>query len=226
MNKSNVLALLFLGVFIDLLIARSVVAEVTHSTVNIGEPQLNIPRCLSSESNIAEIQSALKANAKSSAKYDGYRRILRADGDQGVELATRLAYAETLAANCSTYEDNVLDLVASVIGNRIRIRRGDIPSVVFQRDQFASSLNIYAESRYRDFLCPQDAALWKKVFIKMSANLAAIKPSAPIPSDAVNYYLYRHSDRFKAPGWKLEEVPLADDKTRECIGVFRDAVWR
>lgn len=194
------------------------------SVSKVDASQSSLPYCVNSESDIEEIQSIQKTNSKTSSKYDGYRKALHADTD--LELAARLVYAETVAANCPDNEGQVLDLIASVIGNRVRIRRGDVESVVFQRDQFASSLNIYAESRYRDFLCPKNDYLWQAALEKTRTNLEKSKPSATIPGDTVNYYLYRHSDRFKAPNWKLEEVAIAEEKTRECIRVFRDSGWK
>jgi hypothetical protein len=183
-----------------------------------------LPRCASSGGALALIEGVQKTNRKTSAKYDGYRKILQ--DATPLELATRLAYAETLAANCPQQEGAVASVVTSVIGNRIRIRGGDAKGVVFQRDQFSSSLNVYPESRYRDFLCPKDDALWKAVLAKMRANLEGSGPGDAIPKDAVNYYLYKHSDRFKVPNWKLAEVPVADEKTRACIRVFRNPAWK
>lgn len=194
------------------------------SAAAAGALHSSLPRCVDSETDIARIQAIQKASSKSPSKYDGYRSTLRAD--TGLELAARLAYAETLAANCPANQPEVLDLVASVIGNRIRIRRGDIASVVFQRDQFASSLNVYAESRYRDFLCPKDRDLWSEAVRKTRANLEGPEPGAAVAPDAVNYYLYRHSQRFKAPDWGLEEMLVADGRVRECIRVFRNGGWK
>lgn len=183
-----------------------------------------LPLCVNDARDIAEMQDVQKANPKTARKYDGYRKLLNKDND--FELVARLAYAETLAANCPQQIDPILELVTSAIGNRIRIRHGDIKSVVFQRDQFASSLNIYSESRYRDFLCPNDGTLWNKTITRMRINLESPKPIASIPADTVNYYLYRHSDRFKAPDWKLEEAMITDEKTRNCIRVFRNPTWK
>lgn len=191
---------------------------------NTGTPNANLPNCVNAEGDIAEIQRLQKTNNNTARKYDGYRDIFRSHPD--LELATRLAYAETLAANCPDQQNQIADLTTSVIGNRIRIRGGDVQSVVLQRDQFASSLNIYPESRYRDLLCPRDAELWRKVQANMRLNLEGQTPTAPIPKDAVNYYLYRHSARFDPPAWKLEEVVPVDQKTRECIRVFRNPAWK
>jgi hypothetical protein len=222
--KQYFAALLILCALIETGFALPSVAETTPPGSKAGAPESSLPVCVNLESDIAKIQDVQKANHRTPAKYDGYRKILHEN--TVLELAARLVYAETVAANCPEQEDRIVDLVALVIGNRIRIRRGDVRSVVFQRDQFASSLNIYPESRYRDFLCPNNEALWKKALTKMRVNLEGAKPSAPIPKDAVNYYLYQHSDRFKAPAWKLEEVLVTDEKTRECIRVFRDPAWR
>lgn len=192
--------------------------EITSSATH------NLPQCINSRRDIAEIQRVQKANAKTPNKYDGYRKSLHASTP--VELVARLIYAETLAANCPELNDRIADLVASVIGNRVRIQRGDINTVVFQKNQFASSLNVYSESRYRDFLCPTNGELWEIALERARINIDNSKPSTEIPKDAVNYYLYKHSDRFKPPNWKLEETPIADKKTRECIRVFRDPAWK
>jgi hypothetical protein len=205
--------------FIRLAVAATALSETKSHVMNSGNPL-----CIEAESDIAKIKHVQQVNQKTSFKYDGYRKALNADTT--LQLATRLAYAETVAANCPEQEAQVVDLIAAVIGNRIRIRHGDVSSVVFQRDQFASSLNIYAESRYRDFLCPADSELWQKTLTTMRAHLEAQKSNAFIPNDSVNYYLYRHSDRLKAPNWKLEEVSIGDSKTRECIRVFRDPRWK
>lgn len=189
-----------------------------------AQSRSELPRCVHSDSVIAAIRAAQQANPRTSRKYDGYREALAADTP--LQLATRLAYAETLAANCAAQNDRIADLITAAVGNRIRIRGGDVASVVWQRDQFASSLNIYRESRYRDFLCPRDEELWRMVTAKMRANLEAATPVALLPKDAVNYYLYRHSERFSAPDWQLQEVALDDASTRACIRLFRAPYWR
>jgi len=224
MTKKYFAAALILFVSIETGLAQPLAAEAITPALKSDAPQANLPRCVDSEVDIAEIRRVQKANDKTSHKYDGYRKALHADTD--LELAARLAYAETLAANCQQQEDQVATLISGVIGNRVRIRRGDVAGVVFQRNQFSSSLNIYPESRYRNFLCPDNDGLWKKTAAQVRANLEAPKQGEPIPKDAVNYYLYRHSNRFKSVVWKLEEVPVTDDKTRECIRVFRDSGWK
>lgn len=223
-GRKYVAAALALSVLAGDGFARPSVAAMAAPVSEAGALQSHLPDCVSSASTIAEIRRLQKANGKTPRKYDGYRQVFHARPP--LELAARLAYAETSAANCPKQEGQIADLVASVIGNRIRIRHGGVAGVVFQRDQFASSLNIYPESRYRDFLCPHDGELWQRVVATMRVNLEGPKPTASIPKDAVNYYLYRHSDRFEAPAWRLEEIPIPDEKTRECIRVFRDPAWK
>ncbi len=192
--------------------------------VNAAQAQVPLPDCIDSPDVIAEIQRIQASNRKNAHKYDGYREALSASPD--AELATRLAYAETLAANCLDETEQVAHRVAAVIGNRIRIRHGDVKSVVYQRDQFSSSLNIYPESRYRDFLCPRDGELWDMVAANFRKNLEGEGLSEPIPKDAVNYYLYRHSPRFKPTAWGLEEVLMEGESVRNCVRVFRDSGWK
>lgn len=184
----------------------------------------DLPACIDAPDTLAEIERVQRAQRKTPQKYDGFRSAL--DTVNPVELAARLAYAETLAANCPAQQTRIADLITAVIGNRIRLRGGDIGSVAFQRDQFASSLNVYAESRYRDFLCPRDRDLWRRVLSAMQANLDGPAADVAIPRDTVNYYLYRHSDRFKPPAWGLQEAGIADNQLRECIRAFRNPAWR
>lgn len=183
-----------------------------------------LPKCFKAENQIAEIRSTQTAHRKDSRKYDGYRSLLHAES--GLQLAARLVYAETLAASCETNELQVIDVIASVIGNRVRIRNGDVGSVVFQRDQFSSSLNIYPESRYRDFICPTNSELWRKVIQSTRENLESRSPTAKISGNTVNYYLYRHSKRFKAPDWRIEEARVGDATLHECIRAFKNPSWK
>jgi hypothetical protein len=204
--------------------ARPVAAQSLPAAPQGGAAHLSLPACVNSEGAIADVKRSIASNAASARKYDGYRQLLQSD--TAVVLAARLAYAETLAANCPLHNEDVLELVAAVIANRVRIRRGDVNSVVFQRNQFASSLHIYSESRYRDFLCPRDEKLWQKAVARMQANLEGAAPNAPVPKDAVNYYLYQHSARFSAPDWGLQEARISNDDVRKCIRIFRSPAWR
>ncbi len=185
----------------------------------------SLPLCIDDETEIAKIQAVMKSNSKNDFKYDGFKRALSGISDQ--ELATRLVYSETLAGTCEEKNAQIAPLIAEVVGNRIRTRRGDIKSVVYQRDQFASSLNNYAESHLREFLCPKNATMWKQALAATKIGLESDKRQ--LPSDTVNYYLYKHSSRFTPPNWKLPEATVATAGKAElasCIRFFRNANWR
>lgn len=199
-------------------------AETVSLPAPAGASPSSLPACVNSEPAFAEVKRSLTTNSGDAKKYDGYRTLLQSES--ALVLAARLVYAETAAANCPAHNEEILELIASVIGNRIRIRHGDVNSVVFQRNQFASSLHIYTESRYRDFLCPDDVLLWQQAIAKMQANVEGVTPTAAIPKDTVNYYVYKHSDRFTAPDWGLEEVKVSSEDIRKCIRVFRSPAWR
>lgn len=182
----------------------------------------NLPLCIEDEAEIEKILASMKANPKTDFKYDGYKKALASVSDR--ELVARLIYSETLAANCDDKVSKILPLIAETIGNRVRLRNGDIKSVVYQRDQFASSLNNYTESHLRHFLCPKNATTWKQ-------SVAATKPalenaSRVLPSDTVNYYLYQHSTRFTPPNWKLKEASVNQGEFKECIRFFRSPSWK
>lgn len=183
--------------------------------------------CVSDPVDIEKITSAIKANLKNPHKYDGYREILSAETDQA--LLARLAYAETVATNCATLNTKTLPMIIEAIVTRIRIRKGDVKAVIFQRDQYSSSMNLYKESRYLDFLCPKEADLWTQAFSLAGAFLAD-KPLR-LPPDTTHYYLYKHSDRLTVPDWAGDksEWPLANfegaDEMKECIRFFRDREW-
>jgi len=189
-----------------------------------------LPLCISDEATIDKIISIQKANPKNPRKYDGYREVFK--NSSPAELLARLAYAETLAANCPELNFKIAPLIIESITNRVRIRKGSVESVVYQRDQHASSMNIYKESRYRDFLCPRDSNLWSAVFEAAQAALASNGAGHTLPADAVHYYLYKHSERHKVPKWASDESEWAIAEVPEssllhpCIRFFRNPRWR
>ncbi|MBL7542863.1 MAG: hypothetical protein JNL11_03560 [Bdellovibrionaceae bacterium] len=187
--------------------------EKTHR-VAVGFPQ-----CVNNPSEIEEILSAMKANSKGKNKYSGYRKALSHDSDQ--QLVARLIYAETLAANCPSQSREVLPLIARVISNRIQIRKDGVKSVVYERDQFASSLNKYSSSRYLDFLCPNNYELWGLAFDHAGKGVSERS------SIAVHYFLYKHHPGWDAEPWRLPESreSLAS-KVRDCIRVFDNNTWK
>jgi hypothetical protein len=182
-----------------------------------------LPRCVNDQKTLDKIEKIQKENAKNSHRYDGYREALSEAND--VELFTRLAYAETLAANCTSQNAEVSSLIVNVIGNRVIQRNRDIKSVVFERAQFASSLHNYSNSRFKDFLCPQDETLWLDIRKKVDAFLKA--GSGPLSADTVNYFLYQHDPRWTKEPWNLKEnATSATGSARNCIRTFRNASWK
>ncbi len=181
--------------------------------------QIPLPTCVKEPADIQKIITFTKKNSDNSSKYDAYRIALASDSDQA--LAARLIYAETIAANCPTQSANVLPLIAGVINNRVQIRKGDVKSVVFERNQFASSLNHYSSSKYLDFLCPTDALLWTQ-----SMNVVG-KKNRDLPIAAVNYFLYKHHAGWDKEPWKLPESKLSlNSNARDCIRVFENKSWK
>lgn len=186
----------------------------------------SLPLCRSEQSSIDSIFSDVKANAKTPHKYRAYKQVLVGDSDEN--LLARLIYAETKASSCSERENEIMPIVAAVIRRRIERRGGDIQSVIFERDQFASSLNNYSESHYRDFLCPVDQKSWDRALALATRKAEAVV----IPGDAVHYYFYKHSSRFTPPAWaqdsnsKNEVSTSKDGHLKDCIRVFRNANWR
>lgn len=185
----------------------------------VTHTQIPLPKCVKESAEVQNIVKITKKNADTSAKYDGYRKALASDSDQA--LAARLIYAETIAANCPSQSTTVLPLIAGAINNRVQIRKGDVKSVVFERNQFASSLNHYSSSKYLDFLCPADVDLWTQAM-----NLVGKKNSDLSPV-AVNYFLYKHHTGWDKEPWKLPETKISRiSNARDCIRVFENKSWK
>ena len=208
-----------------LLISVAVFAETTgtrtasNSSSSGGSDRL--PYCVNDVRAIEVIKNKIKLNSKNENKYDGYKKALVSDSDE--ELMARLIYAETKATNCEQLNSSIVPVIAKVISNRVKIKKGDVKAVVFQRDQFASSLNIYTESNYKDFLCPNDSKLWALALNQASDALA----DKSKPTDTVNYFLYKHSPRWTKEPWSLEEDPLLTKASvRDCIKAFKNSNYK
>lgn len=187
-------------------------------------PTVTLPRCVSDATEIAKIQEVIKANSATEFKYKGYREALQSESES--ELAARLIYSETIAANCPSSNANISPLIANVIGNRIRRRHGDVKSVIFQRDQFASSLNQYTESRFLSFLCPKDAGLWAASLQLAHLELEASNARKLSP-ETTQYFLYKHSPRWTKEPWKLEQDSSGSDSSSSaCIKFFKNSQWK
>jgi hypothetical protein len=192
--------------------------ETAHSTQKAiaNTTTQPLPRCINSPEEIAQIKASIKANGKTDYKYKAYRQALQNESE--AELLARLVYAETLAANCSDLNNKIAPLIRATINNRIQKRKGDIRGVIFQRDQFASSLNIYSQSKYLEFLCPKDQILW---------NLILKPVPSPLSLDTVNYFLYKHSPRWTSEPWTLpEDAGPNNSELRKCIRFFRNPNWK
>lgn len=182
-----------------------------------------LARCVDSAATLKNIQDILEVNKSNDRKYNGYRVELQKEPE--TELAIRLVYAEVLAAHCPEHQNSLVEKIAAVVANRILNRQGDIQGVVFERNQFASSLHIYKNSRYRDFLCPKDAKLWQHAAKNLLLFLKQKKTN--LPPDVVNYFLYKHDSRWTHEPWKLKEN-FKDQKEplRSCLRVFHNPNWK
>ena len=188
-------------------------------------PNETDPFCIDQDSVINEIKSNIKLNKNSNNKYEVYLKIFVRISD--IELIARLAYSETLAANCSDLDTFIAPLIVEVIENRIRIRKGNTRSVIFQKDQFASSLNIYEKSRYLDFLCPKDRSLWTLILKQIQlTQKQTSKKDLILTLDTVNYFLYNHDPRWIKEPWDLKEnlIELAPNLNK-CIRFFHNKKW-
>ncbi len=219
------ITILFLVFANDSVVARESRPEPRDSS----RVSVALPLCRSEQSSIDSIFADVKANAKTPNKYRAYKQALVGESDEN--LFARLIYAETKASSCVERENEIMPIVAAVIHRRIERRGGDIQAVIFERDQFASSLNNYSESHYRDFLCPVDQKAWAQALALATVD-GVKEEGVSLPKDAVHYYFYKHSSRFTPPAWAQDsnsknEVPISKDgHLKDCIRVFRNANWR
>ena len=199
-------------------------AEYGHSNSNAPPNTTSLPRCFDDRREIETVLQTIDLNKRNSNKYDGYKKILNNSSDP--ELLARLAYAETIAANCPGENSQIAPVVAGVIRNRAVTRKGEAASVVFDLNQFSSSLHNYTDSRFREFLCPKDLVLWRIVFSEVQ------KTDSSFSSKAYQYYFFRHSDGFQAPSWALGPkalphviVPISEGE-KPCVRAYINPQWR
>ncbi len=218
-------------IFLYFILCNFIFAELTTSPFPRARQELSqeaestpdsLPRCVDDANVIDQIVTHVNNNRRNQYKYDKYKEVLSSDSD--IQLWARLAYAEVLGANCPEQNQAVGETVVNVIGNRVQLRNGDIKSVVFQRDQFASSLNIYGSSRYRDFLCPKDSALWGNIMTQIQ-NFRQTS-SGRLASNTVNYFLYKHDPRWTEAPWNYkEDTSISTPQTQSCIRAFHVPGW-
>lgn len=199
--------------------------ELVKSAAAPASKNSALPYCVDDSAKIEEIKTTISNNKKNQFKYKGYREALHAQSD--VEIMARLVYAETVGANCPEHNQKVVQGIAAVIGNRMRIRKGNVRSVVFERDQFASSLNIYTESKYLDFLCPKDTALWQAAL--KESGIALSNAKLELDPKTVQYFLYKHSPRWKKEpaSWKdyKQDVSGGASEIESCVKFFKNKGW-
>lgn len=190
--------------FISFILASFAIAgEMGQSNKGTPTASGTLPKCVDAPAEIEAIHAIMKANSKTAHKYDGYKKAFGSSSEN--EVLARLIYAETLAANCPSDTAKIAPVVAGVIKNRVT-QKTNAFDVVFERDQFASSLNNYSESRYKDFLCPKDSALWKTVQAEVQ------RKDSILPANALNYYFFKHSTKFQPPAWAAgpkSQTPVA-----------------
>lgn len=189
-----------------------------------------LPLCVNDPERLQAIEESLKKDPVTKRnkpqKYNATIEALSTASD--AELVARLTYAETRAAHCPEFQDDVAAAISQVIQNRIAKRQGKAPSptrsVVFEIDQFASSLNKYEESQWREFLCPSDAKLWAKALEFSNPNTPRSEGASRhgVSASVHNYYLYKHAGRFTPPKWAQGEAAtfVNSEKIASCIKLF------
>jgi spore coat protein U-like protein len=178
--------------------------------------QSTLPPCFNSSADMEALKKSIMANSQNNFKYNKYRQLLQNSSSE--ELLARLSYSETLAANCKFQNKAINSAITNVIANRIKIRKGDVKSVLFERNQFSSSLNIYSESQYAEFLCPKNEELWN---LSLQNATKTLKETSQ--SQTVNYFLYKHSPRWKKEPWKLPlDNVLTTPDIKSCVRFFKN----
>ena len=185
--------------------------------------QTELPTCYKDLDLMASLKSSLQHNNLSPNKYRFYKELLNKENKNIIK--NRLIYAETKASLCPEQEQLISEIISEVIQNRIRIRNNKTLSVIFERNQFSSSLNIYQNSKYKDFLCPQDLKLWA------SLQTLETKENRITSKFDVHYFLYKHDPRWTKEPWILKESDLQLSKAiksrlKECIKVFENKSWK
>lgn len=223
MKRTTLIPAAVTCLFISMSPRPSFAAETVSGSRSGGSKSSSMPLCVNEKSELDEIETAYKAK-NTPTKYDRMKKALESDSDE--TLQARLVYAETLAAHCPEFNQLVASPIAAVVRNRIRAQGGDAKKVVFQKDQFASSVNIYdidgkkdglppARSNWKEFLCPSDAKTWAL------ALDAVLTKKAGLPDDVYNYYLFRHSGRFvpKPGSWPLKDAVKFEghEKFVDCV---------
>lgn len=221
----------------------------TASPKQIGSTSDSLPQCFDSEAQIAELKDSIAANKKKPTKYRYYRNLLK--GESIEVLMARLVYAETLAAKCPIHNTAMVPNIATVIANRLNKRAPNTSSdkekkqkdTLFERDQFASSLNIYKYSEYKAFLCPTNTELWSLAL--KSTQDALNNPPSDKWKNTFHYYFYEHTKNLAendkvlqqpikpngppAPDWTrvyAENTTDTNPERQQCVRFFDNSKWK
>ncbi len=232
---------IFLSLLISFCAQAERVGQGTNSkgskpqTSSAAEESAKLPYCFEGEGDLNEIFETQKMNSKNKFKYDGYKRVFRGEGPDSKgkslvserEVFARLVYAEALAAECKGGDSEAVKIIAEVISNRIEKRKGRVGDVIFERDQFASSLNRYSESKYKEFLCPKNLKMWEMADKKVLELLANPKSNS-LPADTFNYYFFLHSTRFNAPKWTeaYQSAAVLNSESKKCLEAYKNPGWK
>jgi len=223
-------ALLSLVMFLAPWVGAEELAGSRPRSGSVGTPApvaTSVPRCFEDAAELERIKEVQRANGKSPHKYDGYQRLFESAAVGEDELLHRLIYAEVTAGQCGADASQAVSPIAEVILNRVRVRNGNVRAVVFERDQFASSLNLYDESAYRSFLCPKDPRLWGEVVRQVNALRSGAQRGSLGPR-AFHYYLFKHSTRFTPPAWTKSYTPAGQvgSESGLCVVAYNNPNWR
>ena len=120
----------------------------------------------------------------------------------------RLATAEVASAQCPELNETLSPRSSepfSMFGWKCNTAK----PVVFRRDQFASSMNIYAHSAYPVFLCPSSrhGELYQKAF-KTFRLMEKGAYKNPLPTASVNYYLHLHFGQYRPNPTQWAQWPV------------------
>lgn len=194
-------------------------------------------------------------------RYNEYMRSLR--NVSASELAARLAYTEIKEAGCEEHIGTIRPYVVETILNRMETRKAALfpgetrsvhelnnqdkkklaESVIFQYQQFASSLHRYKKTKsgvmnegYKLFLCPPQDELFNQINDEIGEFFSSGQRTRNHPSDTYNYYLYAHAPEVfvNPPDWAnensskyLPEVTSGTSSSlRRCFRAFRESRYK
>ncbi|MBX7231003.1 MAG: hypothetical protein K1X29_02855 [Bdellovibrionales bacterium] len=219
----------FLSVFSSSIFAETLGDSDLHTQTYTSSSYMQ-PKCIENANEVQKIKSWVRENTKNENKYEEYKNALQKENR--VLTMARLIYAETLAANCDGTEiDKAQKLIASTIHNRVINQNTDYTSgvdkTVFTRDQFASSLNFYKESKNESFLCPKLASnIWMTSLNYAKQSKEKFNTKSPLfqESDGKDnhYYLNKHfksrSSQPPKPNWtKKPQSAISKRNENSCV---------